>query len=121
MEKGSAKAVATQGVAPATKSASTIETKKLVKKAPAQTEVDAKNKENVKAAVKKEKDLMYNYISDMTGEEKKKFRTQARRTRANYEKNILAAKGEEKGKLLNEAMAWAKETYSPSYFQTVSF
>ena len=100
--------------------------KKKIKVTP--TEVDAKNLDNAAETIKKEKDLMYGYPEpDMTGDEKKKYRAAARRTRASYEKKIAGLQAAEPldeaaiATLQAEARKWAKLTYSKSFLPNVSF
>jgi hypothetical protein len=107
--------------------ASPIIIKKKKKVVPANP-VDEKNLENAKETIKKEKDLMYGYpVPDMTGDEKKKYRAAARRTRASYEKKIAVLQTAEPldeaavTALQAEARKWAKATYSKSYLPNVSF
>ena len=103
--------------------------KKLKKKVKVvATPIDEKNLENAKTKIKEAKDLMYGYpVEDMTGDDKKKFRAAARRTRASFEKKIATVRVAEPldesavEKLLAEARKWAKLTYSKSYLPNVSF
>lgn len=120
--KNRKKAAAAQGVAPATQVAE-APGKKIA--APSKevkpSEVDTKNLENAKTKIKEQKDLMYKYVpADMGGDDKKKFRAAARRTRDSYYKKISGAKPEEKDNLIAEANKWAKDTYTPTHIPSFS-
>ncbi len=87
-----------------------------LKKATSQKAQDQKNLENVKKVISKEKDLMYRYPKTVgTLPLRKKFRTDARRHLASYQRQIAKAEKAEKAKLVKEATAWATKTYEANY------
>jgi len=91
-----------------------METLKTVKKVTSKnTKVDAKNASNIKKAITAQKDLMYHYPKGCnTLDERKKFRTDARRHRESFIKNIKkAAPGAEREALRSEANAFGKKTF----------
>jgi len=95
--------------------------KKVLKKATSKknAKTDVKNASNIKKAISAVKDLMYIYPKGCTTlDARKKFRTDARRHRDSYIKNIKkAAPGAEREALRAEASSFAKKTFvSPPKF-----
>ena len=90
---------AAQGVTPAKKKASKT--------------TDAKNTKNITKAIKARKDGMYKYKPDMQAADKKKFRAEARRKLAKYEKLLKTEKGAELEKAKKNAGIFLKNTYTP--------
>lgn len=89
---------------------------KEVKKA---KELDKKNAENLTKKITDQKDLMYKYPAEVdTLAERKKFRSNARRTKASFEKRIKKADKGDKAPLQKEALDWATKTYSKANVPT---
>jgi hypothetical protein len=76
---------------------------------------DEKTAKKVKEKVAAERESMYIYPSDCTsGPDKKKFRTNARSKKSQFEKAIEKAEGEKaRRKAIASATEWAAEVYSP--------
>jgi|SRR6478609_1891990 len=74
---------------------------------------DAKNVKNVAKAIKERKDGMYRYKGEMSLADKKKFRAEARRKLAKYEKLLKTEKGAELAKAQKNAGIFLKNTYTP--------
>ena len=115
MKLNKKKRLAAQGAAQPTSVVAEAPAKKIA--APTKSEVtDQKNLETAKTKIKAAKDLMYNYVpGDMSGDEKKKFRAAARRTKESYYNKISKAKPEEKDAIIAEASKWAKDTYTQAH------
>jgi len=92
----------------------TLKLKKVTSKNTKKT--DAKNVSNVKRAITAIKDLMYIYPKDCTTlPERKKFRTDARRHRDAFIRDIKkAAPGSEREAIRSEAIAFGKKTFAES-------
>lgn len=79
-------------------------------------EVDEKNLENVSKKITNEKDLLYQYPTDVnTIEKRKKFRADARRTRDSFIKKIAKADKKDQASLKKEAEAWAKDIFTKAH------
>lgn len=79
----------------------------------------AKNVENIKGKIAKRKDGMYRYASGASLDDKKKFRTIARRKLAKYEKLISTEKGEVLAKAKKNAAIFLKKTYTAENIPTI--
>lgn len=90
---------------------------KSAKAAKTASKADAKNLDNAKVAITKEKNLMYNYPKDATTlEARKSFRHGVRRTAKSYGKQLKKAeKGAEREALVLEANKWALKVFAAGH------
>lgn len=81
---------------------------------------DAKNLDNAKVAITKEKNLMYNYPKEVsTLELRKTFRHGVRRTAKSYATKLKKAeKGADRDALVAEANKWAGKTFTEGHVPT---
>jgi hypothetical protein len=75
----------------------------------------AKNAEGIKAKIAKKKDAMYRYTADASADDKKKFRTIARRKLAKYEKLLSTEKDSALVKAKKNAAIFLKNTYTKEH------
>ena len=101
----------------ATAQGADVKTKKSKK---AKKALDAKNLDVAKKKITKEKDLMYVYPKGTeTLESRKKFRTDARRKLASFQKSIAKADKADKADLIKAATEWAKGIYTSEHMPKI--
>jgi Fe-S oxidoreductase len=92
----------------------TKKTVKISKVAQKNKATDKKNVENVQKKITTEKELMYQYPSDIdTLPLRKSFRRKARATRDSFKKKIAKAENKtQAAALIKEAKAWAESVFT---------